>query len=118
LRGERDMPEWHQEIGHELQVGQIVFNYEDARGHESFLAQDQREPAAFAKLALQCDFPRQQLGQLLAEVQTQAGSLSAPPAGCANLREGLEKLCLVLGPDTEACISDGDLGERLSAIAM
>src|SRR5476649_2422574 len=79
--------------------------------------QGQREGAAVAEVAAEEQRSADQVGQVLAQVQAQAGALGVARRRRVELREGLEQLGLVFHADAGAAVGDGEFGDALAVLA-
>jgi len=66
---------------------------------------------------LEADIPGDQLRQLLAQMEAEAGAFAQARRDFAHLTEGLKQLLLVRLPDADARIHHADFGQEL-AIAL
>src|SRR5690349_5589548 len=80
------------------------------------LRQPHREHAALAGLALERDLTAEQVGELLREVQAEAGALVALGRGRVELGKRLEQLHLVLGADPDPGVGDVDFRQEVPVV--
>src|SRR5689334_12830977 len=76
------------------------------------------ERAAFAEARRERDAKPEQLGELLRQMQPEAGAFVPARRGRVDLAEGLEQLGLVLGADAGAGVGDLDRAERIGSRRM